>query len=328
MKMHREPTIAVVGEKWPGDHRMLLVPDHVSLLSEAGCRVLVESGAGTGIGIQDSEYEAAGATLHDTGYCYGNAHLVVKYKSPHPTEYRYLRPGSRIACFVYLEHDREMTETFCEKQVDIYGLTYFRTPDGFFPLPVSDNELTGKMAVIYGAYFLQSHLGGRGVYLGHAPGAANPRVLVIGYGKSGGAAARTALALGADVTVLGTSAERLRLFEGTLDRPVRALVNTPENLRQELKEADLVVGAILDSTVDTPAMIDRSMLSCMRKGSVIIDVTCGYGAGYLPTFHSFTSHENPSYEVDGVIHIKIDRLPSTVPVTASAATGQSAYLTC
>lgn len=200
-----------------------------------------------------------------------------------------------------------------------YSFEFFRTPDGIFPLSVPSSEVSGKLAVLYGAYHLQKHLGGRGVLLADVVGVERPRVLVIGHGNAGGAAARLAHALGADVVVLGTNRERLRRFQAGVPSTVECHLNSPEILAREVPRSDLVIGAILISSYDTEAMIDEGLVRHMRPGSVIVDVTCGYGSGYLPTFDRETTHLAPVYERFGVLHCKIDALPSSVPVTVARA---------
>ncbi|MEQ9246637.1 MAG: NAD(P)-dependent oxidoreductase, partial [Nitratireductor sp.] len=283
--MEPTKTVSILKEKWDGDVRVILVPDAIPLFTQSGFRVLVESGAGAGLGYADCAYADQGAKIVDTEAAWTESSYVVKYKAPHPSEYCYFRAGLTLGAFVYLEHDPALARRFCDTGMTLYGLTYFRSPSGNFPMIVSCNELSGKMAVLYGAYHLQNNHGGRGMLLSRIPGAEQPNVLVIGYGNVGGAAARLANDMGCSVTCLGTDPERLRKFEGTMPHTVRCLINTPDVLRHELSQADLVIGAIQISTYDTPPMIDRGMLKLMKPGAVIVDVTCGYGPGYLPTFH-------------------------------------------
>ena len=199
-----------------------------------------------------------------------------------------------------------------------YAFEFFRTADGIFPCCVTDSELAGHLAVVYGAYHLQRHLGGRGVLLCHLPGLAPPKVVIIGHGNAGGAAARTALALGAEVVVFGRDPDRLRQFQGRVSPRLKCCVVARAALEREIPDADLVAGVILISSYDTPPMIDPSLVARLKPGAVLVDVTCGYGPGYLPTFDRETSHDDAAYVVHGVTHIKIGALPATIPVTASA----------
>ncbi len=190
----------------------------------------------------------------------------------------------------------------------------------------TDSEISGHMAVIYGAYHLQNELGGSGVMLGYIPGVKRPKVLVIGHGNAGGAATRTAISLGEEVVVLGTNRERLRKFKATVPPDVKCYVNSKEILEREVPDADLIVGAILISIWDTPAMINHELLKKMKPGSVIVEVTCGYGKGYLPTALKKTRNLNEVYKVENIIHIKNDCMPKQVHITAVEATSKNIIL--
>ncbi len=224
---------------------------------------------------------------------------------------------------MHAEGNPELTKAMRDSGMTAIAYEFHQTDSGVFPLHISDNETSGQMAVLYGAYHLQSHLGGRGVFMPRLPGAETARVLVIGYGNAGGAAARLAAAMGAEVTVLGTRREGLRRFEASVGGNVRCRVNSDAVLREEVPKADLVVGAILISTFDTPAMIDEELLDRMKPGSMIVDVTCGYGPGYLPTFDRETTHADPVYLKNGVLHCKIDAMPAAYPVSATQATSRN-----
>jgi alanine dehydrogenase len=201
-------------------------------------------------------------------------------------------------------------------RVNAYAYEFFEDERGGYPLAVAGAEISGRLAVIYAAYYLQSSQGGRGLLLPHVPGAQRARILIIGYGNSGGAAARLALAMGAEVTVLGRSLAGLRKFQGTVGDAVRCAVNSPEILAHEIRTADVVIGALLVSTNETPEMIGLDLVATMRPGSILIDVTCGYGRGYLSSFDRFSTLEEPSYTKNGVLHIKIDNMSSGVPLSA------------
>lgn len=310
--------VSILKETRAGEKRVILLPAQVQQFVDAGYDVLVEAGAGENTGAPDEDYKSAGAQITSTEEAWRGSDLVLKYKAPGPHEYQYLRDGLHLGAFFHAEGNPGLTRALLESGTHAYAYEFFRTPDGVFPLAVPDSEISGKLAVLFAAYHLQSHLGGRGVLLADMPHVTPPRVVVIGYGNAGAAAARTARALGADVVVLGTNRERLRRFEASLPG-VTCLLNTPETLEREVLRADLVVGAILISTYDTPAMIDEELVRRMKRGSMIVDVTVGYGSGYLPTFDRQTTHESPVYERFGVLHCKIDAMPGSVPYTASRA---------
>jgi alanine dehydrogenase len=282
--------------------------------------VLVEKGAGENAGIPDDTYREAGAEIVDRETAWAQC-FAVKYKVPQPEEFGFFHKDLHLATNFHAEDDPVLTQRMCESGMTGYGFEFFENEDGSLPATTHDDEIAGKTAIFYGAYLLQQHFGGSGTLLTHVAGTTPPKALVIGHGDVGGAAARTAAALGCRVTVLGRNWSRLRKFAGTVPPNVTCRLNSPEVLSEEVKDADLVVGAILISTYDTPPMLDRGHLKTMKKGSMIIDITCGWGdgLGWMPSFHRQTSHEDPIYEVDGVLHCKIDALPAKMPATASEA---------
>jgi alanine dehydrogenase len=310
--------VSVLKEVRSGEKRVIILPDQVREFTDAGFTVLVERSAGSNTGARDAEYELAGATIVDTETAWRDSDFVLKYKAPGEAEYQYLRRGLHLGAFFHAEGNLPLTRELLNSGTTAYAYEFFRTPEGVFPLAVPDSEISGKLAVLYAAYHLQSHLGGRGLLLADIPGAPRPRVVVIGYGNAGAAAARTALGLGVDVVVLGTNRERLRRFQAAMPE-VRCVLNTPDVVEREVLEADLVVGAILVSTYDTPEMIGEELVRRMKPGSMIVDVTVGYGSGYLPSFDRQTTHVEPVYERFGVLHCKIDAMPGSVPLTASRA---------
>jgi alanine dehydrogenase len=313
-------SISILKEIRAGERRVILQPEAVGRFVERGFDVLVESGAGTAASRPDEEYRAVGARIVSTEAAWTESGLVFKYKAPDPSEYRFFRRDLCLGAFLHAEGNLALVEAMRASGMTALAYEFYQTPAGVYPLAVSDNEIAGKIAVLYGAYHLQGHLGGSGVLLCNEEGARRARVLVIGYGNVGGAAARLAASMGAEVVVLGTNREALRRFAATMPANVRCRFNTPEAIAEEVPQADLVVGAILISTHDTPPMIDEALVRRMRPGSMIVDVTCGYGAGYLPTFDSLTTHQSPVYERHGILHCKIDALPASVPLTAAQAT--------
>ncbi|HKR50418.1 MAG TPA: NAD(P)-dependent oxidoreductase [Pseudonocardiaceae bacterium] len=313
-----EKRVSVLKETRAGEKRVIILPDQVREFAEAGFIVLVEESAGINTGAGNDEYERAGAKIVSTQSAWQDSDFVLKYKAPGEAEYQYLRPGLQLGAFFHAEGNLALTRALLSTRTTSYAYEFFCTPEGIFPLAVPDSEISGKLAILYAAYHLQSHLGGRGLLLAYVPGVPRPRVVVIGYGNAGAAAARTAHDLGADVVVLGTNRERLRRFQALMPG-VRCVHNTPAVLEREVLRADVVVGAILVSTYDTPPMIDEDLVRRMRPGAMIVDVTVGYGSGYLPTFDRQTTHVEPVYERFGVLHCKIDAMPGSVPLTASRA---------
>ena len=315
-------SVSIIKEKKSGENRVILTPKQVKLFADAGYQVFVEKGAGAGVGISDTEYQAQGAEIVDTATAWTASDFILKYKPPVDDEFQYLSEGKTLCAVFHAEGNKELVQKLLDTKCTAYSYEFFRTPEGIFPLSVASSEIAGKVAVIYGAYPLQSHLGGSGVLLAPVVNVIPPKVLIIGHGNSGGAAARLAAAMGAQVTVLGTNRERLRAFQATMPSGTRCLVNSHEVLEQEIADADLVIGAILISTYDTPAMLDEEMVKKMKKGSMVVDVTAGYGSGYMPSFDRSTTFENPVYEKFGVLHCKIDVLPLAYATTTVSAMSQ------
>ena len=317
--------VSILKERRVGEKRVILLPDGVAKFTAAGYQVLVESDAGVLAGYDNAAYRAVGAEIVDTRTAWDDSDVVFKYKAPGPEEYGYFRPGMHLASFMHAEGNLDLVEAMRTSGMSAYALEFFRTEAGDFPVPASDNEISGKMAIILASYHLQSHIGGNGVLMAHVPGARRARVVVIGYGNVGAAAARLAAAMGAEVKVFGIRWDGLRRFMATVPANVECLINAPEALEQAVLEADVVVGAILISTYDTPPMLSEDLIGRMKKGSVIVDVTCGYGTGYMPSFDSLTTHDQPFYERHGVLHCKIDAMPASVPITAAEATNSNIW---
>jgi alanine dehydrogenase len=312
-------SISVIKETRSGEMRVVMMPREVNAFVSAGYDVFVEENAGVHATASNKDYEDAGARIVDTKTAWGASRFVVKYKCPSIEETKFLTADTHIAAYFHAEGSLLLSEAVARSQATAYSYELFQLNDGHFPMPVCDNEIAGKLAVLKGAYHLLSHQGGRGTLLADIPGADRPRVVVIGYGNVGGAAARMVASLGCEVTVFGTNPYWLRRFAASMPAGVTCLLNDPDTLATHVKAADLVIGAILISTYDTPTMIAPALVQQMKPGSVIVDVTCGYGEGYLPTGSDFTSFEKPAYKVHGVQHILIDALPATVPITASQA---------
>jgi alanine dehydrogenase len=312
-------SVAILRETRDGERRVILKPPQVRLFHEAGFRVLVEHAAGAGLEISDRAYEQAGAEIVSTNTAWTGTPLVLKYKAPLPPEFDYFRPNLHLGAYLHAEGNPALTLALCHTGVTAYSYELFRTSDGIFPMSVASSEIAGKMAVLYAAYHLQAHLGGAGVLLAGMPNIKPPKVVVIGYGNVGGAAVRLAAAVGAEVVALGTNPARLRRFAATVPASVRCLISTPDVLARELPDADVVIGAILISTYDTPPIVTEQLVQRMKCGAVLVDVTCGYGAGYLPTCDPFTTHHEPTIDRYGVLHIKIKTLPESVPVTTNEA---------
>ena len=303
-------SISIIREKADGEKRVIATPRQVLEFKKAGFEVYVEEGAGLGVGFLDHDYELSGARVVDTKKAWQASNVILKYKPPVDSEFKYINEEKHVGAVFHAEGVPELTKRLLESNCTAYSYEFFKTPSGIFPLSVASSEIAGKVAVIYGAYHLQTHLGGSGVLLAPVLNTRPAKVVVIGYGNSGGAAARLAASMGGDVVVFGTNPEKLRAFAESTPQNVKCIINTSEVLAQEVKDADLIIGAILISTYDTPEMLTEEMVKTMKKGAVIVDVTCGYGTGYMPTFDKHTNFKTPIYEKHGVLHCKIDILPA------------------
>lgn len=317
--------VSVLKESRDGDLRVIALPREVGSFVAHGYEVFVEAGAGSGQRAPDDDYRAAGATIVSTDEAWGSSDVVLKCRCPSEAEYRHFRPGLHLGATFYLGDKPGLADVLNSQRVCAYSYEMFEDDDGTFPLMTTDSEISGHMAVIYAAYHLQDQLGGSGKMLGRMPGVEPTRVLVIGHGNAGGAAARTAAALGADVTVVGTSLSRLRRFAATVPANVTCELNTPAFLESIAAECDVIIGAIRVSNYGTQAIVTEDMVRRMRPGSVIVDVTCGYGAGYLPTADHRTRELADAYQRHGVTHIKNDCMPKLVYLTATSAMSRAAF---
>jgi len=311
--------VSLLRERRPGERRVLLLPQDAATLSGV-CDLRVETGAGQGLGIPDDAYAQAGAQIARSGDAWECASLLLKLKAPTVAEVRRVRRGACIAALFHAEGTPDVVAELLDRDITAYSFEYFQDDDGSFPLMAATGEIAGQMAVIYAAYHLQSHLDGSGISLpacAHAPAA---RVSVIGYGNAGRAAAATALALGAEVTIYTT-----RLDNGSEPRaatwPKFAALHGP-GAADGLAQSDVIIGALRISTFDTPPAVTTDIVRRMRSGSVIVDVTAGFGAGYIQTSAQVTSLDDPYHMVSGVKHIKIRTLPlaCTAPPQPRSAT--------
>ena len=318
-------SIGLAKEVMVGEKRVLLTPESIAYFVSNGYKVYVENDAGRNAGFDNCEYSRIGATIVSQKEVWELSDIVVKFKAPQKEEYDFLRDKQIIGAFMHAEGNPELLKILCQKKIRAFAFEFFMTEDRIFPMSLIDSEIAGKLAMVYGMYHLQSHLGGAGVLLSPVIGVPVPKVVVIGYGNAGNAAIRVAEALGLRVSVFGRSPERLRKYQATVNTNVKCYVYEPEIFETEIMDADLVIGAIQISTYDTPALLTEQLVKKMKKGSMIIDVTCGYGAGFMPTFDKFTSFNEPVYEKFGVLHCKIDLLPAAVPKTTTQ--GVSKHIT-
>jgi len=300
------------------EYRVGLTPGSVREYVAHGHDVLVETGAGGGIGADDNTYRAAGAKIAKTAAeVFEKADMVVKVKEPQPAEWAQLREGQILYTYLHLAPDPEQTKGLLASGVTAVAYETVTDERGGLPLLAPMSEVAGRLAIQAGATALQKANGGRGVLLGGVPGVPPARVAVIGGGVVGLNAARMAVGLGADVTVIDRSIPRLRQLDDIFAGRIHTRYSTVEALEEECFAADMVVGAVLIPGAAAPKLVSREMLSGMKKGAVLVDVAIDQG-GCFETSHP-TTHSQPTYEVDGVIHYCVANMPGAVPVTSAHA---------
>jgi alanine dehydrogenase len=297
------------------EYRVAMTPGGVSDLVRAGHEVWVESGAGAGSGFSDAEYEIVGAKIVSTSSEAWSAELVVKVKEPQPEEYDFLRPDLLLFTYLHLAAEERLT---CEmKERGLTGIAYetVELPSGHLPLLTPMSEVAGRMAVQVGAYYLEKMNGGRGVMLGGVPGVYPASVVIIGGGVVGTNAAQIALGMGASVTILDTSLERLRYLNEVLHGRLMTVSSNALKIAEAVQTADLLIGAVLLKGAKAPRLVTRDMIKTMLPGSVVIDVAVDQG-GCIETTHP-TTHSEPVFLVDGVIHYCVANMPGAVPRTST-----------
>ncbi|MBE7183734.1 MAG: alanine dehydrogenase [Methylobacterium mesophilicum] len=300
------------------EYRVGLTPGSVREYVTHGHDVLVETGAGAGIGADDNAYRAAGAKIAKTAAeVFEKSDMVVKVKEPQPNEWAQLRENQILYTYLHLAPDPDQTKGLIESGVTAVAYETVTDERGGLPLLAPMSEVAGRLSIQAGATSLQKANGGRGVLLGGVPGVLPGKVAVIGGGVVGLHAAKMAVGLGADVTIIDRSIPRLRQLDDIFNGRVHTRYSTVEALEEECFSADLIVGAVLIPGAAAPKLVSREMLSGMKKGAVLVDVAIDQG-GCFETSHA-TTHAEPTYEVDGIIHYCVANMPGAVPVTSAHA---------
>lgn len=300
------------------DHeaRVGIVPSGAEPLIAAGHEVIVESGAGLGSGLKDSDYEEFGATIESSAAeIWRRADLIVKVKEPQPSEYRYLRSGLTLFTYLHLAPLPELTQKLLDSRVNAVAYETIREKDGSLPLLTPMSEVAGRMAVQVGAQYLEAPNGGRGILLGGIPGVAPANVVILGGGVVGHNAARMAVGLGAHVTIIDRNLDRLRQLDDIYNSTVVTLASNILTIRESLRHADLVIGAVLIPGAAAPRLVRKDMIRMMKTGAVVVDVAIDQG-GCFETSHP-TTHTDPTYYVDGVLHYCVSNMPAAVPHTST-----------
>ena len=298
------------------ESRVGVIPAGVESLTKAGHKVLVETKAGAQSGFPDAEYQAAGAEIvGDVGHVWGKSEVVVKVKEPVESEYVYFREGLTLFTYLHLAPLPVLTQKLLDAKV--IGIAYetVRDRNNTLPLLTPMSEVAGRMSVQVGASYLEKEKGGRGILLGGVPGVPPAHVTVIGGGVVGTNAARIALGFGAKVTLVDLNLNRLREIDDIFNGRVYTLASNSYNVAQATREADLVIGGVLIPGATAPKIVTREMVGHMKKGAVIVDVAIDQG-GCVETARP-TSHSNPSYTVDGVVHYCVTNMPGAVPHTST-----------
>lgn len=300
------------------EYRVAITSAGVNALKESGHKVIIEKSAGIGSGITDVEFKNAGAEIIDNPKdVFEKADMVVKVKEPLPQEYPFLKKGKILFTFLHLAPLPELTDALIKSKITAIAYETVELPDGSLPILAPMSEVAGKLSVQVGAYYLMKPHHGRGVLLGGVPGVEIGKIAIIGGGVVGTNAAKIALGMGADVTIINRSLERLRYLDDIFRGRIKTMASNSYNIEKSVLESDLVIGAVLITGAKAPHLVTKQMVSKMKKGSVIVDVSIDQG-GCVETIKP-TSHSNPVYEVDGVMHYGVTNMPGSVPRTSTFA---------
>jgi len=300
------------------EYRVALLPVGAELLTQDGHTVILERGAGLGSGFDDSAYAAVGAKIVDSpADVYGRAELIVKVKEPQPAEMAMLRPGQTVFCYFHFAASRDLTEGCLRRGIAAVAYETLADPAGRLPLLTPMSEVAGKMSIQEGAKYLERPTMGRGILLGGVTGVPPANVLVLGGGVVGSNAARVAAGLGANVTIMDVSLDRLRFLDEVMPANITTIYSDPHAVAAYAEDADLVIGAVLIPGGLTPVLVPRRILGRMKPGAVIVDVAIDQG-GCTETSRPTTHHE-PTYIVDRVVHYCVTNMPGAVGRTSSQA---------
>jgi len=309
--------IGVAKEIKSDEYRVALTPAGARELVQRGHDVTIETGAGVGSAFADDAYEAAGARIASVEDVWADSDLLLKVKEPIAAEYGRLREGLVLFTYLHIAADEPLTRALADSGIAAVAYETVETNNGGLPLLAPMSEIAGRLAAQAGAYFLEKPLGGRGLLLGGVPGVAPGRVVVIGGGMVGYNAAVIAIGLGANVTILERSLDRMRHLEEVLSGRVSLVMSSSLQIEESLREADVVIGAVLIPGAVAPKLITRDMVRGMKEGAVLADVAIDQG-GCAETSRP-TTHSEPVYTVDGVTHYCVANMPGAVPITSTKA---------
>lgn len=309
--------IGIPKETKSHEYRVAVTPGAVRALSEAGHRVFVEAGAGAGSGFTDDDYRGQGAEIVDSAAEAWARPLVLKVKEPVPAEFRYLREDLLLFTYLHLAADQALTDALLQAGTTAVAYETVQLDNGSLPLLTPMSEVAGRMATQVGAHYLSRFLGGRGLLLGGVPGVPAGEVVILGGGVVGTNAAKMALGLGARVSILDVNHARLQYLDDVFGGRLQTLASNVANVAEMTRRADLLIGAVLIPGARAPRLVRREMLAEMKEGSVIVDVAVDQG-GCIETIRP-TTHDQPTFTVDGVVHYGVSNMPGAVPNTSTKA---------
>jgi alanine dehydrogenase len=309
--------IGVAKEVKQDEYRVALTPAGAGELGQRGHEVVVETGAGTGSAFLDADYESVGARIATVDEVWSTSEMVLKVKEPLPEEYGRLRDGQILLTYLHLAADEQLTRALLASGATCIAYETVETDDGKLPLLAPMSEVAGRLATQMGAWALEKAQGGRGLLLGGVPGVPPAKVVVLGGGIVGYNAALIAVGMQADVWVLDKSVERMRDLEMMLDGRITLAMSNRLEIELASSDADLIIGAVLIPGARAPKLITRDMLGGLKPGAVLVDVAIDQG-GCFETSHP-TTHSDPIYEVDGIVHYCVANMPGAVPVTSTFA---------
>ncbi|WP_219838165.1 alanine dehydrogenase [Paenibacillus sp. R14(2021)] len=310
--------IGVPKEIKNNEFRVGMTPGSVHAYTKAGHDVRVETMAGHGIGFADADYTAAGATIVATAAEAWAAEMVVKVKEPLPAEYGYFHEGLILYTYLHLAPEAELTEALVSKRVTAIAYETIQLSNGSLPLLTPMSEVAGRMSVQIGAHFLEKAHGGKGVLLGGVPGVEPGKVAIIGGGIVGANAAKMAVGLGGEVTIVDLNPDRLRQLDDLFQGRVKTVISSPYNIAEVVRRADLVIGAVLIPGARAPRLVTEEMVKSMSPGGVIVDVAIDQG-GSIETIDRITTHDDPTYVKHGIIHYAVANMPGAVARTSTLA---------
>ncbi|MCA1021209.1 alanine dehydrogenase [Halobacillus litoralis] len=308
--------IGVPKEIKNNENRVAITPSGVVNLTKAGHKVYIEVDAGLGSNFTNEEYQEAGAQLIESAAdLWAGSEMVMKVKEPLPSEYTYFRKGLILFTYLHLAAEPELTKALVENEVTAIAYETVSV-DQKLPLLTPMSEVAGRMATQIGAQYLEKSYGGMGILLSGVPGVSRGKVVIIGGGIVGTNAAKIAIGLGAQVTILDLNPTRLRELDDQFGSDIQTLMSNPYNIAESVKEADLVIGAVLIPGAKAPKLVSEDMVKSMKEGSVIVDVAIDQG-GNFETVDHITTHDDPIYEKHGVLHYAVANIPGAVPRTAT-----------